>query len=165
MARKKVIAEPVLKDWAAVDGALRDIRECQHALTEMSVERDRRLDDIKSEYAGKALPLENRIKRLESDVKAYVDAHRAELTGKSRRLTFGTVGYRLSSKLILPTQKAADAIAILKAAGRYELLKITESLDREALKKQPETLLDKIGAYVQQSDTFFYDVQDPPVEN
>ncbi len=165
MARKKVIAEPVLKDWVGVDNALRDIRECQHALTELGVDRDRRLDDIKSDYTQKATPLENRIKRLESDVKTFVDAHRAELTGKSRRLIFGTVGYRLSSKLILPPAKVADAIAALKAMGHSELLKITESLDREALKKQPEKLLDQIGAYVQERDTFYYDVQEPQPED
>lgn len=71
MARRKVTAAPVLSDWAAVDQALRDIRECQHALTELAVDRDRRLDSIKNEYAKTALPLQNRIKRLESDVKDY----------------------------------------------------------------------------------------------
>lgn len=86
MARRKVTAAPVLSDWAAVDQALRDIRECQHALTELAVDRDRRLDSIKNEYAKTALPLQNRIKRLESDVKDYVDCHRAEMAGKSRAI-------------------------------------------------------------------------------
>ena len=72
MARRKVTAAPVLSDWAAVDQALRDIRECQHALTELAVDRDRRLDSIKNEYAKTALPLQNRIKRLESDVKTML---------------------------------------------------------------------------------------------
>lgn len=46
MARRKVTAAPVLADWAAVDGALRDIRECEHALTELGVDRDRRIDGV-----------------------------------------------------------------------------------------------------------------------
>ena len=29
MARKKVTSEPVLRDWAAVDAALRDLKECR----------------------------------------------------------------------------------------------------------------------------------------
>lgn len=102
MARRKVTAAPVLPDWAAVDGALRDIRECEHALTELGVDRDRRIDSVKEEYSKMALPLQNRIKKLEGDVKAYADAHRAELTGKSRKLNFGTVGYRISSRLTWP---------------------------------------------------------------
>lgn len=158
MARRKVTAAPVLADWAAVDGALRDIRECEHALTELGVDRDRRIDNIKEEYSKMALPLQNRIKKLEADVKAYADAHRAELTGKSRTLNFGTVGYRISSKLILPAAKAAEAIAALKALGRKEFVKTTETLDRAALLRQPAEFLEQIGAYIRQSDEFYYDV-------
>lgn len=158
MARRKVTAAPVLPDWAAVDGALRDIRECEHALTELGVDRDRRIDSVKEEYSKMALPLQNRIKKLEGDVKAYADAHRAELTGKSRKLNFGTVGYRISSRLILPASKAAEAIVTLKAMGRKEFIKTTETLDRAALLRQPVELLNQIGAYIQQRDEFYYDV-------
>ena len=163
MARRKVTAAPVLPDWAAVDGALRDIRECEHALTELGVDRDRRIDSVKEEYSKMALPLQNRIKKLEGHVKAYADAHRAELTGKSRKLNFGTVGYRISSRLILPATKAAEAIVTLKAMGRKEFIKTTETLDRAALLRQPVELLNQIGAYIQQRDEFYYDVsgEDP----
>ena len=163
MARRKVTAAPVLPDWAAVDGALRDIRECEHALTELGVDRDRRIDSVKEEYSKMALPLQNRIKKLEGDVKAYADAHRAELTGKSRKLNFGTVGYRISSRLILPATKAAEAIVTLKAMGRKEFIKTAETLDRAALLRQPVELLNQIGAYIQQRDEFYYDVsgEDP----
>lgn len=70
MARKKVISAPALADWGAVDNALRDIRECQHTLAEMAVQRDRQIDSIKADYAQGALPLQNRVKALESEVKA-----------------------------------------------------------------------------------------------
>lgn len=163
MARKRVASEPVLRDWAAVDTALRDIRECRHALVELSVEKDRRIDGIKDEYTRNAVPLQNRIKRLEGDVKDYVDAHQAELCGKSRVLTFGTVGYRLSSKLVIASSKVAEAIAALKAMGKGELVRTSEALDRQALAKQPAELLESIGAYVKQSDEFYYDVEDEPV--
>ena len=36
---------------------------------------------------------------------------------------------------MLPTGKVAEAIATLKAMGRKEFIKTTESLDREALKR------------------------------
>ena len=144
MARKKVTSALALADWSAVDSALRDIRECQHTLAEMSVQRDRQIDSIKADYTQAALPLQNRMKALESDVKAYVDMHRAELDGKSRTLTFGTVGYRVSSTL--------------KALGHAELVKTTETLDREALRRQPGELLQQVGAYIRTVDEFYYDV-------
>lgn len=151
MARKKVISAPALADWGAVDNALRDIRECQHTLAEMAVQRDRQIDSIKADYAQGALPLQNR-------VKAYVDLHRAELDGKSRALNFGTVGYRVSSKLMLASSRVAEAIATLKVLGHAELIKTTETLDREALKRQPGDILQQVGAYIRTVDEFYYDV-------
>lgn len=50
VARKKVASEPVLRDWTAVDVALRDLKECQYALTELGVELDRRIDGLKDDY-------------------------------------------------------------------------------------------------------------------
>lgn len=135
MARRKVTAAPVLADWAAVDGALRDIRECEHALTELG-----------------------------ADVEAYVDAHRVELSGKSRKMNFGVVGYRISSKLVLPTAKTAEAIATLKALGRTEFVRTTETLDRAALLRQPAEFLEQIDAYVRQRDEFYYDTTDEEPE-
>jgi phage host-nuclease inhibitor protein Gam len=164
VARKKVATEPTLRDWAAVDTTLRDIRECRHALVELGVERDRRIDGIKDEFAQTALPLQNRIKRLEADVKEYADAHRAELPGKSRKLTFGTIGYRASSRLVLAANKAADAIEILKGLGKGTLIKTTETLDRESLKRQPLDVLEAVGAYVKVSDEFYYDISDETIE-
>ena len=102
--------------------------------------------------------MQNRMKALESDVKAYVDMHRAELDGKSRTLTFGTVGYRVSSKLMLASGRVAEAIATLKALGHTELVKTTETLDREALRRQPGELLQQVGAYIRTVDEFYYDV-------
>ena len=154
MARKKVASEPVLRDWTAVDAALRDLKECQYALTELGVELDRRIDGLKDDYNKNAQPLQNRIKRLEGDVKEYVDAHRAE----SRTLVFGKVGYRASSKLMLAPAKVMEAIVALKALGRKELIKTTETLDREALKKEPPALLESIGAYIRTRDEFYYDI-------
>lgn len=158
MARKRIPTAPVLASWAETDNALRDIRACNHALAELAVERERKIDAAKSDYSAEALPLQNHVKELEGQVKAFVDAHRAELVGKSRTLTFGTVGYRMSSKLMLPKGRVEDVIAQLKAMKQERFIKRTETLDREALKKQPAEFLSKLGAYNNQADEFYYDV-------
>lgn len=95
---------------------------------------------------------------LEWDFTTYVDLHRAELDGKSRALNFGTVGYRVSSKLMLASSRVAEAIATLKVLGHAELIKTTETLDREALKRQPGDILQQVGAYIRTVDEFYYDV-------
>ena len=93
-----------------------------------------------------------------------MDAHRAELDGKSRALVFGKVGYRSSSRLMLAPAKVAEAIAALKALGRKELIKTTETLDREALKKEPTEVFESIGAYIRTRDEFYYDLDDEQPE-
>ena len=70
------------------------------------------------------------------------------------------VGYRLSSKLVLPKGRVEDVIAQLKALGRDNLIKRTETLDREALRREPAELLCKLGAYINQTDEFYYDVSE-----
>ena len=44
-----------------------------------------------------------------------------------------------------------DVIAQLKALGRDNLIKRTETLDREALRREPAELLCKLGAYINQT--------------
>lgn len=161
MARKKLHREPVLKDWAEVNDALRSIHEYEHALTEMGVDMSRRIDAVKAEYTKSAEPLQKRVKQLETDVQEYVEAHREDMAGKSRQLTFGRVGFRQSTRLILANAKVPQAIATLLAMGRRELVKTEQKLDKEALKQQPEEVLEAVGAYLKTTDEFFYDTGVP----
>lgn len=154
MARKKLHREPVLKDWAEVNDALRSIHEYEHALTEMGVDMSRRIDAVKAEYTKSAEPLQKRVKQLETDVQEYVEAHREDMAGKSRQLTFGRVGFRQSTRLILANAKVPQAIATLLAMGRRELVKTEQKLDKEALKQQPEEVLEAVGAYLKTTDEF-----------
>lgn len=91
MARKKVTSVPALADWGAVDNALRDIRECQHTLAEMAVQRDRQIDSIKADYAQGALPLQNRVKALESEVKAFQPQRQCGSVAQARRTVCGRI--------------------------------------------------------------------------
>ena len=121
MARKKLHREPVLKDWAEVNDALRSIHEYEHALTEMGVDMSRRIDAVKAEYTKSAEPLQKRVKQLETDVQEYVEAHREDMAGKSRQLTFGRVGFRQSTRLILANAKVPQAIATLLFARMQDV--------------------------------------------
>ena len=147
MARTKVERIPVLRDWSAVDAALQEMRECRFSLTELDVEQKRRIDDLKGQYKERETALQNRYKRLAAEVEEYVSAHRAELTGKSRRLKFGVVGYRLSSSLVTNLGEAD-----------------TKKLDRAALMHQPAELLDRVDAWIKTRDTFGIDIDDPEPE-
>ena len=119
----------MLKDWSEVNDALRSIHEYEHALTEMSVDMSRRIDAVKAEYTKSAEPLQKRVKKLEKDVQEYVEAHREDMAGKSRQLTFGRVGsvsythldvykrqpYRLSSTFSSPAISIDKVLATSSA--------------------------------------------------
>ena len=51
----------------------------------------------------------------------------------SPHTSIAAVPARISSRLILPASKAAEAIAALKALGHKEFIKTTETLDRACL--------------------------------
>lgn len=158
MAHKKVTAAPTLKDWAGADDALRQIHEAGNTLAEMEAEKNRRIDTIKQEYGQMALPLQNRIKRLEADLREYAGAHRMEMEGKSKRLTFGTVGYRQSSRIIVPPARIPDIIAQLRGMGLKECIQTKEVLDKDALRRQSADVLMELGISIKQSDDFYYDI-------
>ena len=105
MARQKVKSEPAIKSWQEVDGALRQIGECQNLIDESEIEMNRRITNIKTETELMTRPMRDKVRSLERDIKAFVDDHRPELGGKTRQLTFGRTGYRLSSKVMPKTAK------------------------------------------------------------
>ena len=80
----------------------------------------RRIDAVKAEYTKSAEPLQKRVKQLETDVQEYVEAHREDMAGKSRQLTFGRVGFRQSTRLILANAKVLEAVgAYVKTTDEF----------------------------------------------
>lgn len=87
------------------------IHEYEHALTELGLDMSRRIDAVKADYTKSAEPLQKRIKQLEGEIQEYVEAHRSDMAGKSRQLTFGRVGF--------PAVHAADFGKHKGAAGHF----------------------------------------------
>lgn len=65
---------------------------------------------------------------------------------------------------MLAPAKVAEAIAGAEGAGPQGADKTTETLDREALKKEPAEVLESIGAYIRTRDEFYYDIGDDQPE-
>ena len=57
------------------------------------------------------------MKRLEADVKEFVDAHRAELDGKSRALVFGKVGISIFQQADAGSRESGRSDCGLEGAG------------------------------------------------
>ncbi len=84
MARQRVKSEPALHSWQEVDGALRQIAECQNLIDEKEIEMNRQINEIKDNTEMMTRPMREKVKVLEQHIKQFVDDHRPELGGEEQ---------------------------------------------------------------------------------
>lgn len=159
MARTKIKELPTLKNWGDVDIALREIAEKELVLVEIEGDMNKQIQGIKMSSALESKPITERIDTLGKDIKTYVTEHRAELDGKTRVLNFGKTGFRLSTKVSLPTakDKIASIIKNLRARGMRDCIITTETINKDVLKKYTEDDIVKIGGTLKKEDVFWYE--------
>ena len=100
------------------------------------------------------------LKELEGQVKAFVDGHRAELVGQEPRAELRRGGLPAEQQTGAAQGACGGCDRAAESLGRDNLIKRTETLDREALRREPAELLCKLGAYINQTDEFYYDVSE-----
>ena len=161
MARKRVADEPRLKTWEDVNGALRQIAEAQIAANDIESDMQKQILGAQKIAEEQTRPYKDSIARLEREIKLFVTDHREDLgKGKSRTLTFGEVGFRLSTSVTLPRakEKLEEVIRRLKSRQMTDCILVEEKVSREALKKYGEDTVNAVGAAWKQSDVFGYEV-------
>ncbi|MEG1932086.1 MAG: host-nuclease inhibitor Gam family protein [Pygmaiobacter sp.] len=164
MARKKVKSEPVLKSWGDVNNTMREIAECESCIREIELRMDRKVNDAKSEAEASALPARERAKKLEVYIKEFVVVHRDEIDGKTKQLTFGKTGFRLSTQFKVIV-KAEDAIARVKALKLFDFIKISETLNKDALRKHSAQEIAAAGCTLKCIDEFWYEINQEALRN
>lgn len=161
MARTRVIEEPTLKSWEDVNDALRQIAEAQIAVDEIESTMQKQILGAKKVAEQQSKPFNDEVARLEREIKTFVTDHRDELGKvKTKSLTFGEVGFRLSTSISLPRakDKLEDIIRKLKSRKMTDCIVTEEKVSKEALKKYGEDTVNAVGATWKQSDVFGYEV-------
>lgn len=103
MARKRVVEAPSLHSWEDVNDALRQIAEAQIALGEIQSDMQKQILGAQKVAEEQSKPLNDNVAKLEREIKSFVTDHRDEMgKTKSMVLTFGEVGFRLSTSVSLP---------------------------------------------------------------
>lgn len=157
MARKRM-EEASLKSWDEVDSTLKQIREAELEMSRIAAGMEKCILDVKQKAEEEAAPFKDQIKKLELQVKEYVTLNKDELKGKSREMAFGTVGFRMSTKLVLP--KAVEkVIKQLKKLGMGDCVTVKESVNKEILKTYDEKTILMVGASLKKEDTFWYETR------
>jgi phage host-nuclease inhibitor protein Gam len=161
MARKRVVEAPSLHSWEDVNDALRQIAEAQIALGEIQSDMQKQILGAQKVAEEQSKPLNDNVAKLECEIKSFVTDHRDEM-GKTKSvvLTFGEVGFRLSTSVSLPRakEKLEEIIRRLKSRQMTDCIVVEEKVSKEALKKYGEDTVNAVGATWKQSDVFGYEV-------
>ena len=161
MARKRVVEAPSLHSWEDVNDALRQIAEAQIALGEIQSDMQKQILGAQKVAEEQSKPLNDNVAKLEREIKSFVTDHRDEM-GKTKSvvLTFGEVGFRLSTSVSLPRakEKLEEIIRRLKSRQMTDCIVVGEKVSKEALKKYGEDTVNAVGATWKQSDVFGYEV-------
>lgn len=161
MARKRVVEAPGLHSWEDVNDALRQIAEAQIALGEIQSDMQKQILGAQKVAEEQSKPLNDNVAKLEREIKSFVTDHRDEMgKTKSMVLTFGEVGFRLSTSVSLPRakEKLEEIIRRLKSRQMTDCIVVEEKVSKEALKKYGEDTVNAVGATWKQSDVFGYEV-------
>jgi len=162
MAKRKRMEEAMLKSWEEVDAALKAIAAASNELAVINGSMNLQIDALKEASDSMAKPYKEEIKKQELLIKEFVQANKLYMKGKSRRLTFGTVGFRMSTKLSLP-KELKKVIAALRKNGMDDCITVKESVNKDVLKTYGEKDILKVGGKLNKEDTFYYEVEQTAV--
>ena len=161
MARKRVVEAPSLHSWEDVNDALRQIAEAQIALGEIQSDMQKQILGAQKVAEEQSKPLNDNVAKLEREIKSFVTDHRDEM-GKTKSvvLTFGEVGFRLSTSVSLPRakEKLEEIIRRLKSRQMTDCIVVEEKISKDALKKYGEDTVNAVGAVWKQKDEVGYEV-------
>jgi phage host-nuclease inhibitor protein Gam len=154
MARQRV--ESGIKSWEEADQALLRIGRLERGIELYEAGMQEEIEKAKAAGQAAAAPLQQEKGRLVLQLQAFCEGHREEMKGKSRRLNYGTVGFRQSARIVIKAVKSC--VAALKALGFEEYLIVKETPNKERLKELTDEALEKVGARRVTEDAFGYEV-------
>ena len=162
MIKRKRMETPVLQSWDDVNASLKAIAQANNELQLINGSMNMQIDALKEASDKMALPYKEEIGKHELMIKEFVQANRSEMKGKSRKMIFGTVGFRMSTKLSLP-KDSKKVIAALRKFGLTDCIVTKESVNKDILKTHDEKDILKVGGVLKKEDTFYYEVDQAAV--
>lgn len=146
-----------VETWFDADQALKRLGEIEVALERLNGEALVRINEIKEAAKAEADPLNTEKKELEALVKTMCESRKDEFAKqRSRKLTYGEIGYRLVRSVSMPrtVDKVAALIKALKAFGCADCVKVEEKIDRAEVEKLDDATIAKLGLTRRVSDSF-----------
>lgn len=145
-----------IKSLDDANQALAEIGRLTMRLEAIDGKAAEKIGKIKEEAAKSGEEFRERIKELESALALYSEYNKGDLfkDKKSISLSYGTIGFRLSTKISIKR----STLELLKKLFGGKGVRIKEEVDKEELKDWPDTDLAQVDAAKITQDTFFYEV-------
>lgn len=154
MARKR-IEGTIFDSFDDVDAALREIGELDREIGLLEAAHNEEIDRIKQQTKDLAAPLHDKKASLELAIKEYCESNRIEFAKvKTKQLTFGEVGFRLSTKIMI--KRVAETLQALKDLNLNHCIRTKEEPDKETMKALPDETLAEVGAARKMENIFGY---------
>ncbi|MDA4962637.1 host-nuclease inhibitor Gam family protein [Acinetobacter baumannii] len=157
MARKS-LKEPQLQSWEAVDQTLAQMADLNRDIALEEAACNEKVDKIKEATKERLKPLLERVKAHELQLKEFCDHRKTEFSQvKSKKLTHGSVGHRLSTSVSIPDP--VFTCQVLKQLQLDHCIRTKTEPDKEAIKQLTPELIAEIGASVKSRNNFGYEIE------
>jgi phage host-nuclease inhibitor protein Gam len=157
MARVKMEEKEKIQNWEEADLVLKEIAELNLQKDILENKMNEHISDVKLEFTDKAEPIHKRIKVLSNELKTFTNLNRNDLRGKTKKMNFGSLGYRKSTKLSIPHKIKNTVIALLKRKNMNDCINVKETINKEVLKTY-DNIITELGVIKKVTDTFWYEV-------
>jgi len=154
--RKRIEESIQVKSLDDANQALAEIGRLTMQLEAIDGKAAEKIGKIKEDAAAKGEEARNRIKDLENAVTIFAEYNKGELfkDKKSIPLSYGSIGYRLSTKVSVKRSTLELLTKLFGGKG----IRVKEEVDKEQLKDWEDSDLAQVDAAKVTKDTFYYEV-------
>ena len=163
MARIKPEGIKTLETLKEADDVLFQIAQLRTKLKLIDADAEKEINKIREKAAAKAEGIKQMIEKLGASLQLFAETNRDELFAKKKsvELTFGFLGYRMSTRISVKK----STVAKLKELGMLDCIIVKETPNKEALEKQPDAILKQVDAKRIKDDKFWYEVKEEEITN
>jgi phage host-nuclease inhibitor protein Gam len=151
-----------MRDLGAVDLALKEIGEVNRRIEAITANMNEEIAKSRSRAEVDIAPLQARIRALETGMEAFAIQHKEELfkKAKTKRLNFGEIGFRQSTKITV-SKNTLDRLIEMEADDAIHTVRRP---NKDVLATWDDEELREVGAKKKTEDVFGYKVKEEAIE-
>ena len=167
MGRTRLPDAAQLKSWDDVNRALKEIATGEIEIAKIEGDMNIKINEIKDTAERQCAPIRAAIDKLGKQLKEFAELNRPDFgKSKSRRITFGIIGFRASQSIVVKAALLQKIIDNLRKLDMTDCVKVTETVNKDVLATYPDDKIISSGATIKKDDTFWYEtdktsLQDP----